>query len=506
MTINVSEQFPALIIVFPLITVIIMVAIGWWWKKPCFYMSFAALSVSFMCSIGLLSRVMKEGTVHYWLGGWEPPWGIEYVVDHLNAYILVIVAFISLIVTVFSKRSIEKEIPDKIPQFYAVYTLLVMGLLGMTVTGDAFNLYVLLEVTSLAGYALIAMGEAGALMASFNYLILGTVGACFYLLGVGYLYIAAGSLNMADLAVILPQLYDSKVVLTAFAFIMVGIAIKTAVFPLHAWLPDSYTHAPSTVSIIAAATMTKVGIYVMIRYLYTVFEPYFSIELLPVHTILGWIAAVAILFGCIVAIMQTDIKRIFSYILVAEVGYIVLGISLSNRNGLTGALLHILNDAFMMACVFAIAGAIMYKVETRNIHDFRNLFKKMPITMGAFVIAGLSIIGIPPTCGFFSKLYLILGALDAQKGVFVAVILASSLLNAVNIARVIEKAFFKPFEPEHAHAHSGREYETVKMDEIPFSMLVPILIMTAGILLLGFYNGDIISNVIQHAIPASFTK
>jgi multicomponent Na+:H+ antiporter subunit D len=287
---------------------------------------------------------------------------------------------------------------------------------------------------------------------------------------------------------------------------MVGVAIKTAFFPLHTWLPDCYTHAPSTVSIIAAATMTKVGIYVMIRYLYTIFTPYFSIELVPVHTILGWIAAAAILFGCILAIMQTDFKRIFSYILVAEVGYIVMGISLANRNGLTGALLHILNDAFMMACVFSIAGAIMYKVGARNIHDFRNLFRKMPLTMAAFVVTGLSIIGIPPTCGFFSKLYLILGAIDAKKGVFVAIILISSLLNAVNIARVIEKAFFKPYELENAHAQSGGEYETVKMDESPLSMLVPTLILTTGILLLGFYNGDIISNVIQYAIPASFSK
>lgn len=502
---HISNQFPALLIVFPLITAFAIVVIGWWTKKPCFYMSFIALSVSFISSVGLLIRVMREGTIHYWLGGWEPPWGIEYVVDHLNAYILVIVSFISLTVAVFSKRSIEKEIPDKIPQFYTIYTLLVMGLLGMAVTGDAFNLYVLLEVVSLAGYALIAMGEEGALMASFNYLILGTIGACFYLLGVGYLYIATGSLNMADLSQILPHLYHSKVILTAFAFIMVGVAIKIAFFPLHTWLPDSYTHAPSTVSVIAAATMTKVGIYVMIRYLYTVFKPYFSIELVPAHTILGWIAAVAILFGCILAIMQTDFKRIFSYILVAEVGYIVMGISLANRNGLTGAILHILNDAFMMAAVFAIAGSIMYRHGTRDIHDFRNLFKKMPITMFAFVITGLSIIGIPPTCGFFSKLYLVLGALDAQKGVFVVIILTSSLLNAVNIARVIEKAFFKPFEPALAH-HSDSDEETVRIEEPPLSMLVPMLILTTGILLLGFYNGDIISNVIQHAIPASFTK
>jgi multicomponent Na+:H+ antiporter subunit D len=508
----ISEQFPALIIVFPLIMALLINVVGWWKKGLCFYMALLAISVSFISSLGILKTVINKGTIHYRLGNWEPPWGIEYVVDHLNAFILVIVSFVSLVVAIYSKKSVEKEIPGKIPQFYTVFTLLMMGLLGITITGDAFNLYVLLEIASLASYGLIAMGDDKAPLASFNYLIMGTIGACFYLLGVGYLYIVTGSLNMADLSQLLPELYQSKAVIVAFAFFLVGVSIKMALFPLHVWLPDAYTHAPSTVSAFVASTMTKVGAYVMIRVMFTIFKPYFAIEIIPAATILGWVAVAAMMFGCILAIAQSDLKRMLSYILIAEVGYIVLGISVVNRMGMTGAILHILNDAFMMACLFFIAGAIMYKIDTGDISRFRHLNRKMPFTMAAFTIAALSVIGIPPTCGFFSKWYLILGAIDAQQWVFAAALVLSSLLSAVVFFRVIENVYFEGSRGQGVKGSSENELSNPRtlessnpvFDEAPMSMLVPIYIMVAGILLLGVFSGKIISTIIQFAVPEGF--
>ena len=495
-----TPQSPVLLVVIPLIFAFLTLPFGWWRKGLCYPITLVALSLSFLASLHTLHTVITTGTIHYWLGNWEPPWGIEYVVDHLNAFVLVIVSFVSLVVAIYSKRSVEQELPEKIVFFYCVFLLQVAGLLGIVVTGDMFNLYVFLEIASLAGYALIAIGEDGAPFASFNYLIFGTIGACFYLLGVGYLYVSTGSLNMADLFQILPDLYQSKVVLVAFAFFMVGVSLKMALFPLHVWLPDAYTYAPSAVSALLAPLMTKVGAYVMIRIMFTVFEPYFSIELIPVAAVLGWMAAGAILFGAVMALAQTDLKRMLAYILVSEVGYIALGVGLANRAGLTGAILHILNDSFMMLALFLVVGAIMYRSGKREIPQLRYLHRRMPFTMAAFVIAALSVIGIPPTCGFFSKWYLILGAIDASQWVFVAVLLVSSLLNVILFFRVIEHAYL---EPDEEHAGGGSEL-AIATEEAPLSMLIPILIATAGIMVFGVLSGKIISTIIQFAVPKCF--
>ena len=493
-------QSPVLVVVIPLIFSFLNLLFGWWKKGFCYPITLVALSLSFLASLHTLNTVITSGTIHYYLGGWHPPWGIEYVVDHLNAFVLVIVSFIALLVAIYSKKSVEQELPEKIVYFYCLFLLQVTGFLGIVITGDMFNLYVFLEIASLAGYALIATGEDGAPFASFNYVIFGTIGACFYLLGVGYLYIVTGSLNIADLSQILPDLYNSKVVLVAFAFFLVGVSIKMALFPLHVWLPDAYTYAPSAVSALLAPLMTKVGAYVMIRIMFTVFKPYFSIELIPVTSILGWMAAGAILFGAILALAQTDLKRMLAYILVSEVGYITLGVGLANRNGLTGAILHILNDAFMMLALFLVVGAIMYRSGNREIPQLRYLHRKMPFTMAVFVIAGLSVIGIPPTCGFFSKWYLILGAIDAGKWVFVAVLLVSSLLNVILFFRCIESAYL---EPVAEHASGGSEL-AITREESPLTMLIPILIAGAGIMSFGILSGKIISTIIRFAIPIGF--
>jgi len=494
------EQAPVLTVVIPLMFAFLTPLIGWGKKELCYPWMLLGLALSLVFSVITLLTVIGTGTVHYHLGGWLPPWGIEYTVDYLNAFVLVVVSFISFTAAVYSKRSVQKELSEKTAYFYTLFLLQITGFLGIVITGDLFNLYVFLEIASLAGYALIAMGEEGAPMASFKYVIMGTVGASFYLLGVGYLYMATGSLNIADLAGLLPELYGSKVILVAFTFLIVGVIIKMALFPLHGWLPGAYAKAPSSVSVLLAPLMTKVAAYVMIRIVFTVFKPYFSIEMFPITSILSWIAAAAVLYGAFMALAQTDLKKMLVYILLSEVGYLVLGIGLANRNGLTGTILHILNDAFMMVALFMIVGAIVYRCGTREISQFGNLHRRMPFTMAAFVIVGLSVVGIPPTCGFFSKWYLILGAIDARHWVFAGVLILSSLLNAILFFRVIEYAYI---EPRDGHEDAG-ESMVVPREEAPLSMLVPILGVAAGVVLLGLLSGGIISTVIRFAIPTCF--
>lgn len=496
-----ATQFAALVIVVPLIAALFVPVIGWWKKGLCYPWAIAVLAATLGASIGVLNTVLTSGPFSYCLGGWAPPWGIEYAVDHLNAFVLVIIAVVSLLVGIYSKRSVEKEMPEKVVPFYCLFLLLVTGLLGIVITGDLFNVFVFLEVAALSCYALIAIGRDGAPFSAFRYIIMGTIGASFYLLGVGYLYIITGSLNMADVAQRLPELYDSRVVLTAGIFMVVGIGLKMAIYPLHAWAPGAYADAPSTVSALIAPLMTKVAAYMMIRIMFTVFRPSFFIDVIPVTTILTWMAAVAVILGSIYAIAQTDLKKMLSYSVVAQIGYIALGIGLANKSGLTGAVLHILNEAFTKGCVFLVAGAIVYKMGACNIYEFKNLYRKMPFTMTAFLIGAFSMIGIPPTCGFFSKLYLILGSIDAGQWIFVAVLLMSSILNVVYFFRVIQIATFETPMPDYGR---DKPYEAVAMDEVPLSMLVPIQLMAAGILICGIFSTKIIGSVIQYVIPASF--
>ena len=412
-----------------------------------------------------------------------------------------LILLVFLLITTFSKQSIAKELPLKETPFYSLFLLLLTGLLGIVLTGDMFNLYVFLEVASIAAYALIAMGERDAAYASFRYVIIGTVGACWYLLGVGYLYIMTGSLNMANLSELLLPLYQSKAVMAGSVFIFIGISIKMALFPMHAWLPNAYASAPSTVSAIVSPLMTKIMAYVMIRVMFSVFEPNYAVSVIPIAPILSWMAVVAVIVGSIYAIAQTDLKKMLSYSVVAQIGYIALGIGLANRFGFTGAVLHIVNEALTKGCVFAAAGAIAYKMGTCHIDELKNLYRKMPFTMAAFTIGAFSMVGIPPTCGFFSKLYLILGSIEARQWVFVAVLLFSSILNAVYFFRVIQLATFEKPQPDYSRQ---KPYEAVAMDEAPLSMLVPVLVLASGIVISGIFSSGIIATFIEAIIPAGF--
>jgi len=413
---------------------------------------------------------------------------------------LVLVSLLCLLVAVHGKKSIERELPGKSALFWGLFILLVTGLLGICATGDLFNLFVMLEVASLSGYALIAIGGRGALYASFRYLIMGTIGACFYLLGVGYLYIATGSLNMADLARILPELYHSRTILAGFTFILIGLGIKMAVFPLHAWLPDAYAYAPSAVSAAVAPLMTKVMAYVTIRVMFTVFKPEFSVTLLQITDGLVWVGSAAIIFGAVMALSQNDFKRMLSYVIIAEMGYIIGGIGVANAIALQGVIFHILNDAMMMACLFLVAGQVRYQTGGNGIADFKGLFKNMPVTAFSFTVGALAVIGVPPACGFFSKWYLLLGGIEANQWSFITALLICTLINVALFFKVFDKGLYT-----HLSDHDPRHPETAPSPhsgEAPLSMLIPASILAILILLVGVFNQTIINKIIRFAVPS----
>jgi multicomponent Na+:H+ antiporter subunit D len=422
-------------------------------------------TITFFISILLLQQVMSTGTISYELGGWSPPWGIEYRIDKLNAFIALIISGVSTVVLLAAQTSIEKEIPEnKQTLFYILYLLSLTGMLGIVTTGDAFNVFVFLEISSLSAYSLIALGkDRRALWASFQYLIMGTIGATFILIGIGLMYQMTGTLNMVDLATRLPEVAETRTVTTAYVFFIIGVCLKLALFPLHLWLPNAYTYAPSIVTAFFAATSTKVAAYLLIRFTFSIFGVSFSFTTLPMETLFLALGLLGIFVASTVAIYQQDVKHVFAYSSVAQVGYMVVGFSMSTHAGLSAMLLHMFNHALMKGALFLALGAVMYRVGSTKIDDFRGLGRQMPLTMAAVVIGGLSLIGVPLTVGFVSKWYLVVAAIEKGWWPVAALVLLGSLLAVVYVWRIVEMAYFKA-------PITGKD--TVK--EAPMAFLLPV--------------------------------
>jgi len=425
----------------------------------------------------LLIQVLDSGPISYAMGGWAPPIGIEYRVDVFSAFLLVLISTIGAVIMPYAKRSVEKEIaPGQQAWFYTLYLLCLCGLLGIAITGDAFNVFVFMEVSSLATYALIAMGrDRRALLAAYQYLVMGTIGATFYVIGVGLLYSMTGTLNMADMASRLSGIENSRAVLAALAFLTVGISLKLALFPLHVWLPNAYAYAPSMATVFLAATATKVAVYLLLRYFFTVFGASVIFTNLPVSPIFLILSLAAMFGASIVAVFQDDVKRMLAYSSVGQIGYITLGIAIANQTGLTGGIVHLFNHALMKGALFMAIGAVFYQIGSVKLDDLAGIGKRMPITMGAFLIAGLSIIGVPGTVGFVSKWYLVLGAFEQGWWWLAFLIVTSSLISVVYIGRIVEVVWFRPLSAAARRA-----------EEPPLSMLLPTLLLVAATIYFGF--------------------
>ena len=488
------DQSPAIILLAPFLLAILLALLGIKREWLCFPLVIAGLAISVAASVVTLMRVIDEGTIQYFFGGWEPPFGINLRVDGLNALVALAVSTVSLLTAIYSKRAVPAETSDKVSQFYTLYLLSVTGLLGIVLTGDAFNLYVLIEISALTSYALIGMGSRRATLAAYKYLIMGTIGASFYLLGVGYLYIKTGSLNMYDIQeqIVANNLHGSPSIFVAFVVIMVGLWIKMAFFPLHSWLPNSYTYGPSTTSALLGPLVTKVMIYVMIRMILTVFSPEFAFDQLDWSNIIVWMSVIAILAASISALAQASLQKILAFLIIAEVGYMVGGVWLADEMGMVGSIYHIIADAFMTLCVFLFAGIIFTKTGRRDLSAMEGLFTKMPLTMVGFLVGAFSLIGIPPTAGFFSKWYLIQGGISSGHYEYVAALLISSLINAVIFFRIIEIAYFGT-KPAEGHGHHHNEEHKDGPKEASFSMLFPLLITAALLLGIGLYNQEIVA-------------
>ncbi len=504
-----SENSIALIFAFPLFGAVLCALAGRKSRNLCHPIAVASLAGALWGGIETLRRVIasEANEVSYFFGGWNADAyprgvGIEFRADYLGTLIMLVVVGVAFLVALYSKLPVAEETPEKEGPFYTLFLLQVTGLAGICLTGDAFNLYVLIEVAALTGYGLIAMGSARAAAATFNYVILGTIGASFYLLGVGYVYMKTGTLNMVGIQEVIEaqNLTDSAAMQVAFVFICLGVLIKMAFFPFHAWLPNAYCNAPTSTSCLLAPLVTKVMIYVMIRMTLTVFGVDFSFENTLWSEVIPWLVVLAIVCAATMALAQRDLKKMLTYLIVAEVGYMVGGVWVYNYYGFIGSIFHVISDACMTLCLFLGAGIILRKVGTTHFDGLKGLFRRMPLTMTGFFVGGFSIIGLPPTCGFFSKWYLITGGMVAERWEYMAALMFSTMVMVVLFFRLIERMHLAVTESgdEFGHGHGDLdlpESET-RFDEAPLSMLIPLLLSAAVVLVVGIYNQDIV-NLIQ---------
>ncbi|MEP0707212.1 MAG: monovalent cation/H+ antiporter subunit D family protein [Parvibaculum sp.] len=465
----IETNLPALQVVLPLVAAPVCAMLGRGSRSWAF--ATAVSWLTFLVALSLFAKTFGGTIISYEMGGWAPPIGIEYRVDVLNAFVLMIVSGMAAIVLPYARRSVAAEIPaERQSFFYTAFLLCLTGLLGVTITGDAFNVFVFLEISSLSTYALVASGSwrnKRALTAAYNYLIMGTVGATFFVIGIGMLYMVTGTLNMADLAVRIAAHGDSSTVHMGFVFILIGIGLKLAMFPLHLWLPNAYSFAPSAVTAFLAATATKVAVYVMLRFMFTVFGFDYEFQAATLEMVVLPLAILAMFAASLVAIFQDDLKRMLAYSSVAQIGYILLGLAFLTDTGLTATIIHLFNHAVTKGALFMVAGCYVLMAGTSSISGLRGVGRDMPWTTAAFVVAGFSLIGLPLTVGFISKWYLVQAALELGWWPVALLIMASSLLAIVYVWRVVETAYLQPAP------------EGVTRKEAPPSMLIPVWILVA---------------------------
>ncbi len=508
------SKLPFYCVIGPLIASFCMPVLARWRKDLCAPMAILVTGAVFGATIYIGYIVMHVGTIRYYVADWAPPWGIELVIESLSSIMIMLIAGISLLILIYSFFAVKHEMERIVTGwYYTAFLLCLSGMIGLVISNDIFNMYVLIEITGISACALVAAkGTRMATEAALKYLLLATIGSGFILFGIGFLYMITGHLNIEYIATELSLVKNDYpfLIWTTLSFFVVGFGVKAALFPLHLWLPDAHSSAPSPSSAVLSSLVVKVYIIAFLKILLIAFGLEIFHETFIRHLILV-LAVIAMLAGSFFAFVQIELKRRLAYSTVAQVGYVFLGIGLGTPWGLAAGMLHIVVHAFMKTCLFLCAGAIAYQTGRKQVNEFAGMGYRMPLTMGAFTVAAFSMVGIPLFGGFISKYGLALGSLEAGVPVVILVIVLSGLLNATYYFPIIGQAYFsqegngghgsKHTDSQGHHSHSdpgshGSHNEGKKafqMDQIPLSMLAPIVITALGIIYLGIFPSTILS-------------
>lgn len=391
----------------------------------------------------LVWETMNGSVIRYAVGGWSAPYGIEIAVTPLTAIVMLAVSFVTFFVFIY--RFVDPSAPQaEAPTWYdAVIILLVAAVFGITQANDLFNLYVFIEISSLSAVALVAAGRGGKpSVAAFKYLMLVTVGSGFVVFAIGLLYIMTGYLGF-------PQVHDAlqavwhqypHVVYLSASFFIVGFGIKSALFPLHVWLPDAHSSAPTTSSALLSGIAVKAYLIALFKLFYMVYGQTLLISL-DVSRILLFMGVAGVIGGSLFAMVQSEAKRMLAYSTVAQLGYIFVGLGLDNAAGLTAAIFQIVSHACMKSALFVIAGHFGQQGK-KKLKDYAGIGRREPVLFAAFTICALSMIGIPLFSGFVTKWVLFNAALSANQYWVILAVVVSGLLNAAYFLPVLWTGWF----------------------------------------------------------------
>ncbi len=424
----------------------------------------------------LMGQVLEQGVVAGQMGGWQAPFGITLVADYLGAVMVVITAITALATSIYALGDIDER-KERLG-YHAMFNVLIAGVTGAFLTGDLFNLYVWFEVMLISSFGLLVLGGSKEQIdGGIKYVTLNLVSTILFLSGIGLLYGMTGTLNMADLARTVPMVENQGLVTLIAVMFMIAFGVKAAVFPLFFWLPASY-HTPAfSVSAVFAGLLTKVGVYALIRMFTLIFDGDISFT----HTILLWVAAFTMVTGVLGAAAQNDIRKILSFHIVSQIGYMILGLALLTPLAVAGAVFYLVHHIVVKANLFLIAGVAERVAGSTDLAKIGGLYKSAPLLAVLFLIPAFSLAGFPPLSGFWAKYILVAASLEIEAWLIAGVALLVGLLTIYSMTKIWAEAFWKA-HPDGIEPSLDRLEPSMRA-----ALLLPIAGLAAMTLVIGFF-------------------
>jgi multicomponent Na+:H+ antiporter subunit D len=449
------------------------------------YLSLAGSIIALGIAVLLFSDVWKGDILTMQAAGWKAPFGISFVADIFATTMVLLTSIAGLAVSIFSTITISKQRMQF--GYFPIFHFLLMGLMGAFLTGDIFNLYVWFEIIIIASFVMMTLGgEKAQLEGSINYVTMNLLASVIFLTAIGVLYGLAGTLNMADLSVQVANIENRGLVNVTAILFLIGFGIKSAVFPLYFWLPASYHTPPSAVAAIFGGLLTKVGVYALLRVFCLIFVPdIFMLNLILV------IAVMTMLTGAFGAVIQNNIRKLFSYLIICHIGFMIAGLGMFNEIAIAGAIFYLIHDIIAKTNVFMISGLIFKIKGSYNLDELGGLYKSYPTLSLVIAIAFFSLVGIPPLSGFWPKIYLIESGLSQANYWIIGALILASFITLFVVARVWTEAFWKPSKGRHELVDQFIYYNELKTEK-RMLLVFPMLMLTAISLYIGLGAENII--------------